>query len=194
MVADYSRIIDLDPNKHANYYLDRAYAYAAQGAEEKALADYAEFLKVRPKDPGGLDQRGKYYERLGRWSEALADYNEIFEGLKVRPNPFYAFTMLERRSNVSERLGKLNEALADCVEATQLRPLEFAAWEKLGNFYVRHNQWDKALAVYAEVLQKYPAHAQARNNLAWLLVTCPDVRCTTPGGRSRRSRKNPCSW
>jgi len=50
-----------------------------------------------------------------------------------------------------------------------------------GSGLAQSGQWGKAVAAYARAVESDPGHATALNNLAWLLATCPDVKCRDPG-------------
>ncbi len=46
-----------------------------------------------------------------------------------------------------------------------------------GRGYVKSSQWDLAIGDYANAIELDPKNAEPQNNLAWLLATCPDVKC-----------------
>ena len=58
------------------------------------------------------------------------------------------------------------------------------AWAKRANLYAQQGQWEKAKSDYYESFkweqESTQAGNQARNSLAWLLATCPDVKVRGP--------------
>jgi predicted Zn-dependent protease len=61
-------------------------------------------------------------------------------------------------------------AEARAVEILKGNPAHTAAMLVLGDIAVANKQWDKALAVYREVLKQNQRHFIAGNNLAWILA------------------------
>jgi serine/threonine protein kinase/WD40 repeat protein len=50
-----------------------------------------------------------------------------------------------------------------------------------GYGYCRSKQWDKSMAAYARAIELDPKIGGGLNNLAWLLLTCPDAKLRDPG-------------
>nr|WP_320191747.1 M48 family metalloprotease [uncultured Desulfobacter sp.] len=56
----------------------------------------------------------------------------------------------------------------------ELDPDNSDLYVQVGDFYYDARQYEKAIVAYENVLKIDPANVHALNNLAWLLVTCPD--------------------
>ena len=50
------------------------------GGYEKAAADYSRFLEIKPNDCSARHNRALYYEQLGQFDNAIADYTTLIEG------------------------------------------------------------------------------------------------------------------
>jgi tetratricopeptide (TPR) repeat protein len=83
-------------------------------APDVALDACNDALKPMPKAASVLDSRGLIYLRLGRWSDAQADYDLA---LKLRP---HSAPTLFARSIVLARLGQTGAAAADRAGALKL--------------------------------------------------------------------------
>ena len=68
------------------------------------------------------------------------------------------------------RAGVYDEAEARAREVVQARPAADRAWMMLGDIAIAKKEWDKAVPIYRDVLQKQPRHFVAGNNLAWILA------------------------
>ncbi|MBR6713110.1 MAG: tetratricopeptide repeat protein [Selenomonadaceae bacterium] len=78
-VADYSQVINVDPN-HQDALYWRAWCYDELGDNEKALADLNRLIELNPNySSGAYNNRGIVYENLGALDKALADYNKALE-------------------------------------------------------------------------------------------------------------------
>jgi len=73
-------------------YGRRGYAYQEEGDRDKALADYAVVIRLKPKDAAEYDFRGIAFAEKGEYDKAIADY----ESTKTR-----------KRNTVLDRPGSL---------------------------------------------------------------------------------------
>jgi serine/threonine protein kinase/WD40 repeat protein/Tfp pilus assembly protein PilF len=67
-----------------------------------------------------------------------------------------------------------SEAAAACSQAIELQPDHACAWEMRGQVYQRLGQWDKAIADASKAVELAEGDPRLLNNLAWMLVTCPE--------------------
>jgi tetratricopeptide (TPR) repeat protein len=90
--------------------------YRLQGENEKALEQLDNFVARHGPQPGMRFHyhRGWTLTRLGRFSEAVAEFTE---GLKRQPDYAYAYI---RRSCAEASIGRLEEALADLEQGRTL--------------------------------------------------------------------------
>lgn len=62
----------------------------------------------------------------------------------------------------------------------QLQPRNLELRMSLAMLYYRAGEHDKAIKAYEKILERDPRKAEALNNLAWLLVTCPEKGLRDP--------------
>ena len=77
-LADFTRVIDADPN-HPEYYFDRAALYRRTGDTEAAFADYQTAIDVSPPFPEAYYNRGDLRAATGDPDGAAADFGYVLE-------------------------------------------------------------------------------------------------------------------
>ena len=85
------------------YYYHLGWTYADMGDYNKAIDAYSEGLKTDPNFLFAYWRRGLAYEKLGKTSEAQADYKEAYEtGMEKNPEKFKDF--LNENPDIGEKL------------------------------------------------------------------------------------------
>jgi WD40 repeat protein/serine/threonine protein kinase/tetratricopeptide (TPR) repeat protein len=73
-------------------------------------------------------------------------------------------------------LRQYDKAIADYSKAIELAPKNAAARYYRGLAYLTLHQYEMAIADYSKAIELNPNNAVVRNNLAWLLSNCPEVK------------------
>jgi len=102
--------------------------------------------------------RGIDRYKVGRYSDAIADYTEA---IKLDPNYALAYY---NRGLAFFHLGQYHEAIADNTKATQLAPNDAATYYNRGNAYFALGQYHEAIADYTQAVQRDPYFAWAYHN------------------------------
>jgi tetratricopeptide (TPR) repeat protein len=102
--------------------------------------------------------RGFTYHQLGRYHEALADYNCAIEH---QPTLAQAYN---NRGNTFKRLGHIAEALADYNHAIVLNPNYAKAYINRGSTYDQMGRFEEALKDYTCGIERDPTEATAYIN------------------------------
>jgi tetratricopeptide (TPR) repeat protein len=82
-----------------------------------------------------------------------------------------------------------DEAIADYDRGLALNPKYWSAWWMRGVAATRLGRWDVALESYDKALAHNPEGAEYKNDLAWLLATCPDASLRDPARAVELARK-----
>jgi len=90
-------------------------------------------------DPEAYYQRGIDYRRLGRYQEAISDYNRA-----IALNPAYVAAYYNR-GMASQDLGEYDQAISDFNKVIQLDPGEAAAYCHRGMIYYIKEEYGRAL-------------------------------------------------
>ena len=101
--------------------------------------------------------------------EAISQYQEA-----LQIDPDYA----EAHINLGTALlqeGRLDEAIPHFQKALQINPGYAKAHNNLGNAFLQKGNVAEAIAHFQRALQLEPADPWPKNNLAWILATCPEA-------------------
>jgi len=79
------------------------------------------------------------------------------------------------------RQGLRDKALQEWNQIIEHEPHNAEAWFWRGEVHRRSlHQWDQALVDYAKAIELDPERVDARDKLAWILLTCPEQRLRDP--------------
>jgi tetratricopeptide (TPR) repeat protein len=112
---------------------------------------------------------GLALRQKGRVKEAIAQYQEA-----LQINPDYADAHINLGSALLQA-GRLDEAIAHLQKALQINPGYAKAHNNLGNAFLQKGDVAEAIAHFQQALQLEPDDPWPKNNLAWLLATCPEA-------------------
>lgn len=174
-----------DP-KDAFGWFNRAEAHVGAKEKEKALADFAEAVRLDPSNRDFFEYRSAYYNALGDKAAADADHMEAVRLLFLRHEPItekWAREQTVTASGHADRalgltawnaLRKLRpndaeawlgcasycndpgESLADCSKAIQLDPKRAEAYDLRARLYMQRGDNAKAAADLGEVIKLKP--------------------------------------
>src|SRR5262249_25105320 len=82
--------------------------------------------------------------------------------------------------NALRMQGKLDEAVASYRKFIEQSPKYAPSYLNLSIALQQQGKWDEAIAALKNLLAIAPQSAAAHNELAWLLVTCPDAKFRDP--------------
>jgi tetratricopeptide (TPR) repeat protein len=115
-------------------------------------------------------KRGNALFELGRYAQALEDYNFLIEKSGGHVWGFH------QRGMTHEALGQDAKALADYNHALKLNSEAIDVRYSRGNLLARKGDYRKALPDLRFAAKESPKTSEFVNALAWLLATCPDPK------------------
>jgi tetratricopeptide (TPR) repeat protein len=130
---------------------------------------------ANPKDVEGWNNRGVAHNELHQYHKALTDFSKAID-----LDPKHALAWCNR-GWARNQLHQFDKAIADYSEAIDLNPQNALAWTYWGMAYVELHQYHKAIADLNEAMKLAGQSGLTRNNLAWLLATCPDAKFRDAG-------------
>jgi carboxyl-terminal processing protease len=145
-IADFSRAIELDPNK-PNTYFGRGAAYYGKRDYGRALADYDRALELDPKFTHAYQGRGTVYNRQGDYAQAIADFSRALE-----LDPEYAYAYAGRGAAYYNR-DENDLAIADLSRAIELNPNDTKSYNNRGNAYSDKGETDRAIADFSRAIE-----------------------------------------
>jgi serine/threonine protein kinase/Flp pilus assembly protein TadD len=80
------------------------------------------------------------------------------------------------RGRTMTALGHHRQAVDSFSQAIDIQPTLADGWFNRAITHWKLGEWEPAIADYEKTMAVAPRHAGARNNLAWLLATCPEAK------------------
>lgn len=154
---------EIPPGARAIAYRNRAETYAERAANEKAIADYTEALRLNAKDAVAYAGRGRVRLTKGAIKDAVAD---LGEAIRLEPNVASLYVV---RGYAHLVKGNKRAAIADYSEAIRLDPKNVTAYNNRGLAYRKKGELKRALADYTQAIQFNPSYALAYNNRGYVL-------------------------
>jgi len=123
---------------------------------EFALWDDA--VHKSPKKARPYNNRGVAYGKLGRSSQAIADYNRA---IAINPNYVEAYY---NRGNEYDEQGNFTQAIADYTKAIEINPNYLEAYLNRGMVYGKLGSFSQSIAEYNKAIDINPNFAEAYYN------------------------------
>lgn len=162
-LAAYEKALTLAPH-NASARFSFATGLAANGQVDRALKEFEQVARERPKDPEPWRTIGRLHAERHRFDAAAA---ALDNALKLQPKSIH---LLVDRGDVAAAQGKLDDAVHYYQQAARLAPGASPVLIKLGLAHQLSRQWGKAEAAYLRAIESDPKAADAYNNLAWLAM------------------------
>jgi tetratricopeptide (TPR) repeat protein len=142
----------------------------------QAIIRYSLALAVMPINPTAYLRRGHAYYQLGQWCQAADDLSLAF-ALDPGNKDSQAWSELGIACHQSFRRKEAVEAYSRLL---QLEGEEASVYNQRSVAYYSLDLWDKAIADLERALKLQADFPMAKNNLAWMLATCPEPRLRNP--------------
>jgi len=167
-IAEYTENIRIDPAYVAAYHA-RGCAWSAKNEHDKAIADFTEAIRLSPTYAAAYCGRGWAWGAKRDIDKAMSDFTEA-----IRLNPKFSVAYYNRGiAWVAKK--ELDEGITDFTSAVRVDAKNIPAFIERGNIWFSKREFDKAIADYNEAIRLAPQLADAYNNRAWLLATCPNA-------------------
>jgi serine/threonine protein kinase/Tfp pilus assembly protein PilF len=163
-IRDFENATYQDP-KHfwARYYL--AIGYLKQQRWLEARLTFGVCLRERSFLWAQL-LRGVAAGRSGDLPAAEMDFEKVLEELARHPNTEIAYGLYINRGAIRQLARKTEAAVADFLRARELAPAKYQAPLSLARVYWSKKSWEQALKYLDEAIQRQPAFASLRRDLA----------------------------
>jgi tetratricopeptide (TPR) repeat protein len=146
---------------------EQAWALAAKGQDEAAIAEWKEALKLDPEDAKAHNNLGVLLLRKGRLDEGIAHFQKALE-----VNPEYS-DALNNLGIALLKEGKSEEAIKHLQKAVEVNPLRPQLYLSLGEAFYSLRNYPEAVAYWRQGLRVEPNNQPLLNQTAWVLATCP---------------------
>lgn len=119
---------------------------------ENALNTFKAAARCNPANDEVQLLIGYCFERMGRLSDALSQFDKIVNSEK---NEFDIASAHMSKSRILQQLNKIPEAIEECKLSIKLSPLN-ASYRRLGDLYKDNRQLDLAIEPYSLVAKNDP--------------------------------------
>ncbi len=150
----------------AHYNLGNALAQQGQPAE--AIGHFREALRTRPDSFKAHYGLGAALAVLRQHAEATLHFQRALQLKPGAADIHFNFGVVLAAQDRSA------EAIQHFQRALEIQPENAEAHYRLGLTFQARRQFAAAIQQYEMAAALAPGHASARNNLAWLLATCPE--------------------
>ena len=158
-LASLDRALQLDPSHYESRRL-RAFTYYASRKYDRLRDDALVMTILRPRDPLGYSLRAIALRELGRYREAIAQYDGAL-ALTPKDSPVYV-DLFTQRCETFLRMGEYERVIAEApVGAKDVSPLQyhvFCALTALGDY-------EKAATLFRQIIS--PGHEARRQFRDW---------------------------
>jgi tetratricopeptide (TPR) repeat protein len=166
-LADLNAAIRLDPGC-AQYYHERGLVWDKKRYFDKAIDDLSTAIRLDPANVSWVMARGKVCSAHGRHNQALDDFEWV-----IRTRPGDPLGYAARGEEWLENL-ESDKAIGDFTRAIEVDPSFITGLLLRAKAWKRRFDFKMAIADYAEAIRLAPENPLPRQNLAWLLATCPE--------------------
>lgn len=139
----------------------RGQVRAAAGANEQAVTDLTESLRLDPGNGATFQTRAEARLARGDRDGAIADFGEA---IRLAKSPAATVPALVGRGHARLVAGQVELAIADFTEAARINPKHAAAFNNRGLALRRKGDLDGAIADYTTAITLNPAYALAHAN------------------------------
>jgi tetratricopeptide (TPR) repeat protein len=136
--------------------------YIQQGQTELGINTLGRSLQIEPQQPMALFNRAMAFQKLKRFEEALANYNQV---ITLEPNRSEAYN---NRGNVLRKLNRLEDALVDYDRAIGIKPDYPEAHNNRGTVLQEMKRLDEAIGAHEKSIAFKADYREAYFNLALL--------------------------
>jgi superkiller protein 3 len=202
----YRKAIEADSND-VEAYFGIAAGFRRQKKFPEAIAAYHKLISLSPKHPVAYQNLGDTLEAQGNLEEAIEAYYKAIEFAPtgkhlVDGGRNHAAAVYLSIGNVFSKNHHPSAAIPAHRRGLELDPkrMGVAASTNLGMSLAKQNKYDQAIAAYRKAIELDQKRVEAvpRNQLAWLLATCPDAKFRDPAeavGLAQEAVKlRPSAW
>jgi tetratricopeptide (TPR) repeat protein len=138
------------------------------GHDDKAIQDLSRAIELDPKEGDAYCNRGAVYIRKKEYDRALVDLDKA---IQYKPDWVMCYS---NRGTVYHHRKEYDKAINDLTEAIRLAPDAAVPYYSRALSYRAQGSYEKALEDFTKATELGPKQPQFREELAWLLATCPD--------------------
>jgi tetratricopeptide (TPR) repeat protein len=167
--AEFTKVIAMKPDAGEGWS-GRAFVHFHRQQWEAAIADFSKAIELAPQVHSNWWHRGHAYLNLAQWEKAAADFGYVTDHWQEGGRGWYLRAVALANLNQAEgAMADLRQAVTKGFDDVALMTND----SRLAPLRARED--------FGKLLQEVePKSANAQNNLAWLLATCPETALRDP--------------
>ncbi|MCP2605807.1 tetratricopeptide repeat protein [Candidatus Aminicenantes bacterium AC-335-O07] len=156
--------------QNSDAFFQLGFLYGKTGDNEKALQAYKEACSINPNNYRAFFGIGKIYLKQNQYNQAIPPFTECTRIKPDFPDAYYNLGLCY------EEIGQLATAAEIYKKFIEINPgPAWTAYSKLGEVYIKLQQYDKAVTAFEEVIKSTPNDIRANYNLAYAYDMCGET-------------------
>ena len=147
-LKDLNNALEIDRNL-TQAYVGRAFTFSKAGKFKESEKDWTEVLRRNANFHAARLERAVARREIGDFQASIRDCNKLLKAGKDKVKAF------NTRGLCHEELGLVDEAIEDFMSAYNLSGEPGYLWNT-GNIYMRNNDFEKAIAIYDQIIEFDP--------------------------------------
>lgn len=139
-------------------------ACSEKGEEPKAIANYLEAIRIKPRYAEAYNNLGFSYLQIGRWQDAAGSLQ-----IAVRLNPGYAVAH-NNLGRAYQGSGRYDAAIGSFLDSLRILPDYDHARYNLGLAYLSSGRLEEAVVAFRTLIRTHPDYAAAYGRLVNALL------------------------
>lgn len=160
-LSDLNRVIKADTLNSEALVL-RGNIYSSQKKYALALKDLNKAINIDPEQELGYIGRGQTYYYKNKMDSAIADYSKAID---INPKNTATY---HKRSECYNKQGKNELAQQDMEKIVELNPKDIDAKSTLASYYIVHENFEKANALFDEIYKAKKNDPYVLNNYGYV--------------------------
>ncbi len=168
----YEQVNKSDIVSAATFYSAAKAKQLSEGADMNEVVALLDSAVVRFTKPYSSEEAPYFYERaeaqaqLGKYREAVADYNEFYDAVGGRVTA--SFYLQREQAEVQCKM--YQQAIDDIGKAVEMAPEDVEMWVEKGSIHLRVSQYDEAIKALEKAISLDPKEPTAYRILGYCQV------------------------
>ncbi|PHR93055.1 MAG: hypothetical protein COA78_33160 [Blastopirellula sp.] len=172
-LLDFENAVRLNPRSWKSVH-NRGVSHAVIGDTQKAMADFNATIRLNSRFANAWYNRAELKYQLGQYTQAISDYSQA---IRLDPKDAAAYN---GRGHSRYLLEQYKAALSDYSQAVRLAPNQMEGYANRADALSDLGYWETSIRDYQQALKIDAKADRAKQGLAWVLATCPDVQFRNP--------------
>lgn len=159
-----NKAIEINPDYHKAYSYRATMNYLSGNHNvNEIISDINIALSDNPDNVELIKLKAGYLYESNKFLKAKDEYDKI---LSIKPNDYEA---LVEKSVINSKIGNIELSLKGFRQAIKIEPLKTYAYEVRGDFFIKQEEYEKAISDYDKVIQNIQDNDNFKQNKSYTL-------------------------